>query len=237
MCVHARQVLQVRQRAFRQRELSRQSCFGARLLERRHDTERDVRRLVVRRIGVRHVVGQARRSRSCAARVGRRRPAGERAPRSGPRSAPTRPTRRSLRRPTSGRRRTASAAPHLPGFGEHGRPVHVGVAVHHAEADELRLLEAGNQAEHARLLAPLDLRLEADQAEVIAGERCPAAAARPRTARGRCADRRGRPASSGRSAACPRRDAPSPRSAGSPRRTAPCRSRARSPIRPWTSAS
>ena len=59
---------------------------------------------------------------------------------------------------------------HLPRLGEHRRPVHVGVAVHHAEADELGLLEPGNQPQHARLIAPLDLRLEADEAEVIAGE-------------------------------------------------------------------
>ena len=40
----------------------------------------------------------------------------------------------------------------------------------HAEADELRALETGNQAQHARLLAPLQLSLEADEAVVIAGE-------------------------------------------------------------------
>src|SRR5688572_11914593 len=42
--------------------------------------------------------------------------------------------------------------------------------MHHAEAHELGLLEPGDQPEDARLLAPLDLRLEADEAEVIAGE-------------------------------------------------------------------
>ena len=42
--------------------------------------------------------------------------------------------------------------------------------MHHAEADELGVLEAGNHRQHARLLAPLQLRLEADQAEVVAGE-------------------------------------------------------------------
>ena len=40
----------------------------------------------------------------------------------------------------------------------------------HAEPDEFGLLEPGNQPQHARLLAPFQLRLEADQAEVIAGE-------------------------------------------------------------------
>ena len=58
----------------------------------------------------------------------------------------------------------------LPRLGEHRRAVHVRVAVHHAVPDELGLLEAGNQPQHARLLAPFDLRLEADQAVVIARE-------------------------------------------------------------------
>ena len=35
---------------------------------------------------------------------------------------------------------------HLPRLGEHGRTVHVRVAVHHAEADELGLLEPRNEA-------------------------------------------------------------------------------------------
>ena len=43
--------------------------------------------------------------------------------------------------------------------------------MHHAEADELRLLEPGHQAQHAGLIGPLDLGLEADQAEVVAGQR------------------------------------------------------------------
>ena len=42
--------------------------------------------------------------------------------------------------------------------------------MHHAEADELGVLEARDQRQHARLLAPFQLRLEADQAEVVAGE-------------------------------------------------------------------
>ena len=42
--------------------------------------------------------------------------------------------------------------------------------MHHAEADELRLLEPGDQPQHTRLLAPFELRLEPDEAEVIAGE-------------------------------------------------------------------
>ena len=145
---------------------------------------------IVRRVGVRHVVRQ--RADRGRARRRRRRLGPRRAPlRSGPRSAPTRPTRRSLRRPTSGpaknsdgRARTCHVSASTVG------PVDVGVAVHHAEAHELRVLEAGNQAQHALLLAPLDLRLEADQAVVIAGEVVlPQLHGRVRR-RGRCADRR-----------------------------------------------
>ncbi len=40
----------------------------------------------------------------------------------------------------------------------------------HAEADELGILEPGDQLQHARLLAPLHLRLESDQAVVRRGE-------------------------------------------------------------------
>ena len=96
----------------------------------------------------------------------------------------------------------------------------------HAEAHELGVLEPGNQPQHARLLAPLHLRLEADQAEVIAGE---VVLPQLHDGVGLAAGARigrGRPASSARTAACPRRDAPSPRSAGSLRRTSRCRSRA-----------
>src|SRR4029079_16184051 len=39
----------------------------------------------------------------------------------------------------------------------------------HPEAHELGALEPGNHPQHARLLSPLHLRLEADEAEVIAG--------------------------------------------------------------------
>ena len=40
----------------------------------------------------------------------------------------------------------------------------------HPEADELGVLEPGDEPQDARLLAPLHLGLEADEAEVIAGE-------------------------------------------------------------------
>ena len=40
--------------------------------------------------------------------------------------------------------------------------------MHHAEADEFGALEAWNQPEHALLLTPFDLRLESDEAEMIA---------------------------------------------------------------------
>ena len=42
--------------------------------------------------------------------------------------------------------------------------------MHHAEAHELGLLETGHKPQHARLLAPFDLRLKSDEAEVIARE-------------------------------------------------------------------
>ena len=59
----------------------------------------------------------------------------------------------------------------LPGRQEHRRPVDVRVPVHHAEAHELRRLEPGDHPQHAPLLAPFELRLEADEAEVIACQR------------------------------------------------------------------
>ena len=40
----------------------------------------------------------------------------------------------------------------------------------HAEADELGVLETGNEAQDARLLAPPELRLEANEAIVVAGK-------------------------------------------------------------------
>ena len=42
--------------------------------------------------------------------------------------------------------------------------------MHHAEPHELGLFQPRHQPQHARLVAPLDLRLEAHEAEVIAGE-------------------------------------------------------------------
>src|SRR5438552_3613158 len=42
--------------------------------------------------------------------------------------------------------------------------------MHHPEAHEFSVLQPGDQSQDARLLAPLDLRLEADEAEVIAGQ-------------------------------------------------------------------
>ena len=50
---------------------------------------------------------------------------------------------------------------------QHRRTVYVGVAVHHAVAHELGLFEPGNHAKHARLFAPLQLRLKPDEAEAF----------------------------------------------------------------------
>ena len=78
-------------------------------VERRHDAERDVGRLVVPRIGVRHVIRE-RADRRRPRRGGRPARLAPAPPRSARRAAPTPPIRRSLRRRTSARRRTASAA-------------------------------------------------------------------------------------------------------------------------------
>src|SRR5256712_635076 len=160
--------LQVSERAFRQGELSRHLATR-RSWQRRHDTEGDVRRLVVRRIGVRHVI---RESANCRrARWRRRRLAFHKRCRvqAGDQSR-------------CGRLDVAFDAGHLAGeehrgadadlprFGEHRGTIHVGIAVHHSETDKLRLLESRDEPQDARLIAPLDLRLEADEAEVIAGQ-------------------------------------------------------------------
>src|SRR4030095_7822852 len=60
--------------------------------------------------------------------------------------------------------------PRLPRLAKYAGAVDIRVAVHDAEAHELRLLESRNQLQHSRLLAPLQLRLKANQAEVIAGQ-------------------------------------------------------------------
>jgi len=61
-------------------------------------------------------------------------------------------------------------APDLARPGENQRPVDVGVPVDHAVAHELGPLEPGNELQHARLLALLQLGLEPDQAVVIGGQ-------------------------------------------------------------------
>ena len=62
------------------------------------------------------------------------------------------------------------AGPGLPRRRQHGRRVDVGVAVDHPQPHELGLLETRNQPEHAALIRPPELRLEADQAEVVGRE-------------------------------------------------------------------
>ena len=59
----------------------------------------------------------------------------------------------------------------LPGLEKHGRPVDEGVAVHHPESHKLRVAETGNHTEDARLLAPLQLRLEPHETEMVASQR------------------------------------------------------------------
>ena len=60
--------------------------------------------------------------------------------------------------------------PRLPRGQQGGRPVDVGVAVDHAEPDELRLFETGNHAEDPLLLAPFELSLKPNQTEMVAGQ-------------------------------------------------------------------
>ena len=60
------------------------------------------------------------------------------------------------------------ASPHLPRVAQDVRPVDVRVAVDHPEPHELGILESGNEPQDTSLLAPLHLRLEADEAEVVA---------------------------------------------------------------------
>src|SRR5260221_2962585 len=55
----------------------------------------------------------------------------------------------------------------LEGVVEMPRAVDEGIAVHRAEAGELRPLQAGDHAEDALLLRDLHLRLEADEVEVF----------------------------------------------------------------------
>ena len=125
---------------------------------------------VVARIGVRHVVAQ--RADGGRPRRGNR-PAGR--AQSGRRSAGDQTRRRgldiALRRPTpvrrknrSGRLRVCHVSSSTVGA------VDVRVAMDHPEAHELGRFKAGNHPQHARLFAPLQLRLKPDEAVVIAGE-------------------------------------------------------------------
>ena len=109
------------------------------------------------------------------------------------------------------------------GVEQRGR-VDVSVAMDLAEAQELGVLEPGNQAQNARLLAEPQLILKADQVEAVGAQILlaqlhdgPGPAAGARIGRGPSA-------SSARSAACRGRGARSLRSAGRPRSTA-CRPR------------
>jgi hypothetical protein len=62
------------------------------------------------------------------------------------------------------------AGAELEGFGEDGGGVDVGVAVDLAVAEELRVLEAGDKAEDAGLLAELEVVLEADEVVGVGAE-------------------------------------------------------------------
>ena len=234
--------VQIRQRARRMRDLARflatESPAVLRLprrrvavVDRRHDAEGDVRRLIVPGICVRHVVGAALRAPSSSAGRCIARPMHER----GGVPARHQTRRRRLDVPSTPEicpaKNRSSRSLHLPGLAQDGRAVDVGVAMNHAETHELGVLEPGNQLEYARLLAPFHLRLKPDQAEMIAGQRVlPQLDDRVGLAAG-ARIRQARRASSARTAACPRRARPSPRSAGTPRRTSHRRTRAAPPSR------
>ena len=69
------------------------------------------------------------------------------------------------------RKQHGRVPPALPRGTQGSGPVDVGVPVDHPEPHELRLRQPGDQPEHARLLAPFELRLKSDQTEMVAGER------------------------------------------------------------------
>ena len=135
--------------------------------ERLHDAEGDVRRIVVRGIRVRHVERQR-------ADRGRARGRGERLASGHPGGVQTGEQARGRRLDVPfdarhlPRKEHRRMLPDLPRLGQHRRAVDVRIPVHHAEADEFRLLQPGNQAQHPRLLAPFELRLKPDEAVVIA---------------------------------------------------------------------
>ena len=173
--------LEVGQRTLGDRQLALHLA-ARRSRQRLDDPERDVRRIVVRRVRRARRSTRARQSPSSAAATTAAPPSP--VARHSVRPAARRPpTRRSPRRRTSARRRNSvGCAPDLPRLGEHGRPVDVGVAVHHPEPHELGLLESRNQPQHARLLAPFELRLKARPGCSDRRRDCPGAAAPPHTA-------------------------------------------------------
>ena len=121
------------------------SCLARRTrgVERRHEAERDVRRLVVFRIGVRDVIGQrAERGRP------RRRDGSLAEGQRGGVAAGDQAGRRRLdvafdAGHLPGEKQVV-AHPRLPRLAQDGRRVDVGVAMDHPEAHELGLLEPGN---------------------------------------------------------------------------------------------
>ena len=133
---------------------------------------RDVGRLIGLRIGVRHVIGERsdrgrarRRLRRLAVRDRRGVAAGDQ------------PRRRRLDVAFDARHlpgeQQVRAMTRLPRRQQHFRSADIRVAMHHAEANELGVLEPRNHPQHARLVTPFDLRLEADQAVVDAAAGLP----------------------------------------------------------------
>jgi hypothetical protein len=107
-----------------------------------HDAERDVRRLVVRRIGVRHIV-RAHRSQWCRSGVDSGSPLTSDTAFS-PMMGLTRRTPRSLRHRTSAREEDGGP-PALPRFSE-PVAVHISIAVHHAKRTSSAASSRGSAA-------------------------------------------------------------------------------------------
>ena len=136
-------------------------ALARRLVELRQQVEGDVGRLVVRRIGAGDVVARASRARSRAAAGAASSPAAS--------AAACMPGHQAggdgfhvafHARNLAGEEDLGPRA-QLQRRGQQRRRVDVGIAMDLPEAQELGVLEAGNQAQDARLLAELQVILEA----------------------------------------------------------------------------
>src|SRR5262245_15534983 len=127
----------------------------------------DIRRLVAARVGVRDIVAQGADRRRAWRRGWRLLPG-----KGGRVQAGDEPRGRRFdvaldSGDLAGEQQIGPAA-RLPRVEEHRRTVDVGVTVHHAEAHEFGLFEPWNHPQHTRLFPPFQLRLKADETEMLA---------------------------------------------------------------------